>query len=464
VQTRFPSGFFDWGGQRTSTNSYLVDLGGIQFAVQLAVLLIIGPYADYGSWRPYLLIFWTSVGVICSLAFFGFTDASTWQAACALYVLGYLCVQVCASFYIAAFPNLIRDLPEVQESERQVIEGTKTPEEHANLDMLQRSKMSNWSYIFSGLGSALSIILTYAIVYGVGYQTQEQNNKVYSIIVGFFGIIWILSSLPWFLIEQHRPGQQLPDNTSWLTVGPKQIWEGVKHASRLKQTFLYILCYFMIADSASTSGTLINLLENDAINFDTVLFNGLFIVVYSSSFIGIFLQMWIQQHFRIPPKWMFYFNAVTAALISLWGLIGLWTTKIGFHHLWEFWFFQVWSGFMAAGFQSYAATVMAEVSPAPKMYIFFALFNTIGQASGFVGPYISAAIINAAGGNIRAGFWFTWFLGLTGFALLTFLDVDRAKIDNAKYLELEREELYASHGAVEVAAEVIAERSASTSA
>ena len=436
VQTRFPSGFFVWGGQRTSTNSYLIDLGGIQFAVQLAVLLIIGPYADYGSWRPWLLIFWTVIGAISSLAFFGFTDASTWQAACALYVLGNLCVTVCASFYIAAFPTLIRDLPEVQESERQVIEGTKSPEDHAILDMLQRSKISNWSYIFSGLGSALSIVLSYAIVYGVGYQTPEQNNKVYSIITGYFGIIWIISSIPWFIIDQHRPGQKLPDNTSWLTVGPKQVWEGMKHVSRLKQTFLYIAAYFMIQDSAATSGNIINLLENNAIDFDTVLFNGLFIVVYSSSFIGIFLQMWIQQYFRIPPKWMYYFNAVTISLVSLWGLIGLWTTAIGFHHLWEFWFFQVWTGFVSAGGQSYAATVMAEVAPAPKMYIFFALFNTIGTASGFVGPYISAAIINAADGNNRAGFWFTWFLGLAGFVLLTFLDVDKAKTDNAKYLEL----------------------------
>ena len=37
-------------------NSYLLDLNGILFAVQLVLLLTIGPYADYGSWRPYILI------------------------------------------------------------------------------------------------------------------------------------------------------------------------------------------------------------------------------------------------------------------------------------------------------------------------------------------------------------------------------------------------------------------------
>lgn len=34
----------------------ILDLNGILFAVQLACLLILGPYADYGTWRPWLLI------------------------------------------------------------------------------------------------------------------------------------------------------------------------------------------------------------------------------------------------------------------------------------------------------------------------------------------------------------------------------------------------------------------------
>lgn len=37
-------------------NAFILDLNGILFAVQLACLLLIGPYADYGNWRPWLLI------------------------------------------------------------------------------------------------------------------------------------------------------------------------------------------------------------------------------------------------------------------------------------------------------------------------------------------------------------------------------------------------------------------------
>ena len=34
----------------------LLDMNGILFAVQLVILLVIGPYADYGKWRPWVLI------------------------------------------------------------------------------------------------------------------------------------------------------------------------------------------------------------------------------------------------------------------------------------------------------------------------------------------------------------------------------------------------------------------------
>lgn len=34
----------------------LLDVTGIMFAAQLVMLLTIGPYADYGNWRPWIMI------------------------------------------------------------------------------------------------------------------------------------------------------------------------------------------------------------------------------------------------------------------------------------------------------------------------------------------------------------------------------------------------------------------------
>lgn len=45
-----------WGGTHMFLNSFILDSSGILFAVTLVVMLVVGPYADYGTWRPYILM------------------------------------------------------------------------------------------------------------------------------------------------------------------------------------------------------------------------------------------------------------------------------------------------------------------------------------------------------------------------------------------------------------------------
>jgi MFS-type transporter involved in bile tolerance (Atg22 family) len=73
-----------------------------------------------------------------------------------------------------------------------------------------------------------------------------------------------------------------------LTVGPKQVWEAAKNVARLKQTFLYLASYFLISDVYNTSGTIVNILQNDAISFDAVTYCGLFTVVYGLEAVCLF--------------------------------------------------------------------------------------------------------------------------------------------------------------------------------
>jgi MFS-type transporter involved in bile tolerance (Atg22 family) len=75
---------------------------------------------------------------------------------------------------------------------------------------------------------------------------------------------------------------------------------------------------------------------------------------------------------------------------------------------------------------------MAEVVPAPKAYLFFALFNTVGRTSGFVGPFASSGIITRAGGNTNMAFIFLLAMGSVGWVILYFVNPDQAKLDNAK--------------------------------
>ena len=144
-------------------NSFLLDLNGILFAVQLVLLLTLGPYADYGRWRPYLLICMQAVlqtpsrpvGVvltlilvfeamiyICCFCLASFDDYSQWKSVFGFWFLGNLCLNIANTFYYAGFPTVVRNFPELRRSEREVFNGTKSPEEHSQFDSLSRAKVS----------------------------------------------------------------------------------------------------------------------------------------------------------------------------------------------------------------------------------------------------------------------------------------------------------------------------------
>ena len=66
--------------------------------------------------------------------------------------------------------------------------------------------------------------MTYAIAVGisagVGYKTQQEKILSYRVLMGYFGAITVICTVPFFLVQKHRPGQQIPEGTKWWLVGP----------------------------------------------------------------------------------------------------------------------------------------------------------------------------------------------------------------------------------------------------
>ena len=122
-------------------------MSGIQFAVQLVLLLTIGPFADYGTWRPWIMIVFQVIVYICTFSMIGITRPDQWEAALALHTLASLCKaqfltlennpengcadpfstasNIVGAFYSATFPGLVRDLPKLIQSEQEVLSGEK---------------------------------------------------------------------------------------------------------------------------------------------------------------------------------------------------------------------------------------------------------------------------------------------------------------------------------------------------
>lgn len=76
--------------------------------------------------------------------------------------------------------------------------------------------------------------------------------------------------------------------------------------------------------------------------------------------------MHVQRRWSLSTKTML--NAVAVGIIALdvYGMLGVWTQAIGFHHRWEFWLYQVWYGLMVCPWYSYSQTMVRLLrSPPP---------------------------------------------------------------------------------------------------
>lgn len=139
------------------------------------------------------------------------------------------------------------------------------------------------------------------------------------------------------------------------------------------------------------------------------------------------------------------FNVIAIAIILLdgWGMVGIWTSKFGFHKAWEVWAYQAFYGLFVCPWYSYSQIMISEVTPRGKEFLFFSLFSIIGKTSSFIGPLVSSAIIDASpSGNNSTPFYFLFALSVASFVFLFFfVDIPTSRKEQEIFLAKERARL-----------------------
>ncbi|KAF5391658.1 hypothetical protein D9757_002487 [Collybiopsis confluens] len=425
-------------GRQRDVNSIVLVTNGLSFAIQSVLLLLIGAWADYGRWRPNITIFFTILAVAVSFAWLGVDDPKNWRAGIALYILGLITYQCSLTFWTAAFPGLVRDLPEVKQSLAQVKEGKKEMEAHTKFTSLSRNRVSNIAFTIQSVGEIVILAIMVGILKGVkSNESTENNTKAFSVLIAFAGGVWLLVALPWFVLEKRRLGLQLPPGTSLLTIGFKQTYVAIRECMRLKQTFLYLIFYFLMGDVLNTTVTVVGTLQNSLVAYSTIQLTYLLIVGIVSQGVGIYGFWLVQKRFGISTKAMLTFNAFWIIVLTIWGLIGVHTDRFGFKHVWEVWAYQVFYGVMVCPWYAYSQTMISEVSPLPQMFLFFALFSVVGKTSAFIGPFVSSAIITDSNNNNNMPFAFLFALGVFSMIFLWMVDVPKSRIECEEFISAE---------------------------
>ncbi|KAL1987314.1 hypothetical protein VTN96DRAFT_4342 [Rasamsonia emersonii] len=445
-----------FAGRSRSINSIVLLCNGISFAIQIVVFLVIGSFADFGQWRPNILIVLSIVAYAIGFAWLGVHTADKWPAAVALYIVGLIAYQTTLTFWTAAFPGLARNTPEMKATAERYVAGEISRDEYDAADTMKRSQLSNMAFYAQSVGEIVILAVIVAIMFALDVNaSQENNNWGLSVLIAFATGIWLLLSLPWFVLEKRRPGQD-PGRRTIVMAGLWQLYHAMTQVWQLKQSLIYLIGYFLLGDSLNTTVTVIATLQNSIVEYNTLQLTYLLIVGIAAQAAGIYGFWFIQRRYHLGTKTMFNAVAVGIILLDAWGMIGIWTQRFGFHNVWEVWLYQAFYGLFVCPWYSYSQIMISEVTPRGKEFLFFSLFSIIGKTSSFIGPVVSSAIIDAASSSTHNNnassypFYFLFALSVVSFALLLlFVDLDKSRREQERFLEDERRRLDAKLAAVE---------------
>ncbi|KAK5552630.1 hypothetical protein LTR46_009368 [Exophiala xenobiotica] len=428
------------GAYRT-INSIVLLSNGISFAIQVVLFLFLGSMADYGRWRPWILIFWSIVAFALGFGWLGVHTQDKWPVATGLYMVGLIAYQMCITFWTAAFPGLARNEPEMRKKAEQYEAGEITRDDYDFADMMQRNKIYNVAFIMQSAGEIIILAILVGILFALDVNASAANNLWgLSVLIAYATGVWILLAIPWFVLEKRRPGQTLPPGMNLLSVGFWNLWRALVQIWELKQSLLYLIGYFLLGDTLNTTVTVIATLQNSVVSYNTLTLTYLLIVGIAAQLVGILGYWLIQKRFGLSTKTMLDLVMLGILLLDGWGMIGIWTNKFGFHNEWEFWLYQTIYGLFVCQWYAYSQTMISEVTPRGKEFLFFSLYSIVGKTSAFIGPLVSSAIIDASPtGNASLPFYFLFGLSLLSFLLLFFfVDLKKSRKEQEVFLAKEK--------------------------
>lgn len=230
-----------FAGRPRSINSIVLLCNGISFAIQVVVFLVIGSFADFGHWRPNILIALSIVAYGIGFGWLGVHTSDKWQVAVGLYIVGLIAYQTTLTFWTAAFPGLARNTVEMKEKADAYSAGTITRDEYDYADTMMRSRLANIAFYVQSVGEIVILAIIVGIMFSLNVNANQANNNWgLSVLIAFVSGVWLLVSLPWFFLEKRRPGQD-PGRRGVLMAGLWQLWHALKQIWQLKQSFIFLV-------------------------------------------------------------------------------------------------------------------------------------------------------------------------------------------------------------------------------
>jgi len=154
--------------------------------------LILGSYADFGTFRPNILIVLSLIAWGIGFGWLGVHHANQWQTGIGLYIVGLIAYQLCLTYWTAAFPGLARNTRLMREKAQEFEEGVITRDEYDYADSMKRNELSNVAFYIQSVGEIVILAVIVGVMFGVKVNASTANNN------------WGLSVYVTFTLETHH--------------------------------------------------------------------------------------------------------------------------------------------------------------------------------------------------------------------------------------------------------------------
>ncbi|KAG0368033.1 Autophagy protein 22, partial [Gamsiella multidivaricata] len=330
--------------------------------------------------------------------------------------------------YYAFIPTLVRDHPEVVDARKNVRSGIETTwKDYQSIkDKVSNSLSSHSMAVGYAAGVALLIIAA-GIALAMGQST-------YSLQIGMAlaGLWWFCVSFFTMKFLAPQPGEPLHGDVNLFLYSWRRLGKTLYQASLLKETFKYLVSWFILSDGSSTIISLaIFMGKKKFLLNNTQLMIGA-ILVPLSALIGTYMWLFIQRKLNLTSKQALLAISAAFALVPIYVLIGF-SDVFGLVYKVEIWPCLIYFGLMLGAFQSFSRVMYASLVPKGKESEFFSLYGITDKSSSWLGPLITGAIIE--NNDTRWGFVFPLCMMIIPLALIVWVDVEKGIHDAERFSE-----------------------------
>ncbi|KAJ8519186.1 hypothetical protein ONZ45_g3849 [Pleurotus djamor] len=457
--------------------SFSLYVNSISVALQALTVISMGGIADHPPHRKKLLLGFALIGAVSATSFLLLPSTSfVWLLSAPLAMLanvGFGASVVAMNAYLPSLakqdPLVLAKLDDADNvaSELLLPEGSS----HTKPDRTYDEELSLATSRISSLGIALGYAAGIALLIISLFPVTVLHGSTFSLrlAIGLSGIWWAFFSIPAALWLPHRAAtpanlrsdtesinssrslQERWDTRREIIAAWKRLFVMLRphEIMRLKNTFIYLLAWFLLSDSFTTITSTAILFGKTALHMQP---NALIVVGALTPACGIAGSLvWpaVQRRMGWKSMKVIVLLVMMVSAIPAYGCLGFLSMFSGegsvrFGGLTtqgEMFGLAVYFGFVYGAFQGYARAVYAEMLPPGEEARWYGLFSITDKSSSFLGPLI-VGLISDATGNIRYAFFFLVAMIWLAVPILLCVNVEQGRKDARAYVVDDNREYY----------------------